>query len=173
MHLRIFVAASAITLAACSTSAQSPRQPSPSDVVATVGSRSFTLAEADAKALQQPASTFGPMKLGQALYQARRAAIDELVADALLDQAAKAKGVERSALIEQEITSKITPVTDADIAAWYDMNRARVQGATLEQVRQPIRSYLTQERMQEVRGKYLDTLKASTAVRVSLEPPRP
>jgi len=172
MHLRIFVAASAITLAACSTSAQSPRQPSPSDVVATVGSRSFTLAEADAKALQQPASTFGPMKLGQALYQARRAAIDELVADALLDQAAKAKGVERSALIEQEITSKITPVTDADIAAWYDMNRARVQGATLEQVRQPIRSYLTQERMQEVRGKYLDTLKASTAVRVSLEPPR-
>jgi len=62
MHLRIFVAASAVALTACSTSAQSPRQPSPSDVVATVGSRSFTLAEADALIVRAPnaaAATIG------------------------------------------------------------------------------------------------------------------
>src|SRR5207237_7173009 len=77
-----------------------------------------------------------------------------------------------SAIVEQEITAKIAPVSDADIASWYEANRTRVQGATLDQVRQPIRSYLTQERMQAVRARYLETLKASTAVRITLEPPR-
>ena len=42
----------------------------------------------------------------------------------------------------------MAPVTEAEIAAWYQANQARVQGASLEQVRQPIRSFLTQERMQ-------------------------
>jgi protein-disulfide isomerase len=172
MHLRKLVAAAAVGLAACSTSAQTARLQSATDVVATVGSRSITLAEADAKAMQQPASNYGSMKLVQALYQARRTAIDDLVADALIDQAAKTKGVARSALVETEITAKIPAVSEGDITAWYEANKARVQGATLDQVRQPIRSYLTQERMQTVRAQYLETLKAGTAVRISLEPPR-
>ena len=53
-------------------------------------------------------------------------------------------------LIEKDITSKVQTVTDFDVNAWYDQNKARVQGAPLEQVRQPIRQYLTQERMQAV-----------------------
>jgi protein-disulfide isomerase len=160
-----------VGLVACSTAAQSTKQ-APGDVVATVGSRSITLADADAKAMQQSTATFGSMKLGQAIYQARRAAIDDLVADLLIDEAAKAKGVTRSALIEQEITAKIQPVTESDIASFYEANRARVQGATLDQVRQPIRSYLTQDRMQTIRGQYLDTLRTKTAVRIALDPPR-
>src|SRR5207344_2611231 len=44
--------------------------------------------------------------------------------------------------------------------------------ATLDQVRQPIRQFLTQERMREVREQYVGTLKAKTAVRVLLDPPR-
>src|SRR6266852_99025 len=84
MHLRSCVVAAAFALTACSTAAQSARQPSPTDVVATVGSRAITLADVDAKALQQPASNFGASKLVQALYQARRSAIDDLVADALI-----------------------------------------------------------------------------------------
>ena len=172
MNVRNCVAAAAIALTACSTSAQSARQPLPTDVVATVGSRSITLADVDVKALQQPASNFGATKLVQALYQARRSAVDDLVADALIDAAAKSKGLDRSVLVEQEITAKIAPVSETDVTSWYEANRARVQGATLDQVRQPIRSYLTQERMQTVRARYLETLKASTPVRITLEPPR-
>ncbi|HEY6894639.1 MAG TPA: thioredoxin domain-containing protein [Rhodanobacteraceae bacterium] len=159
-------------LTACSSSAAQQKQPSPGDVVATVGSTSITLAQVDQRALEQPAGNFGSVKLSQALYEARRAAVDELVANALIDQEAKTRGMDRSALIEQEITSKVTPVTDTDISTFYDANRARVQGATLDQVRQPIRAYLTQERVQRVREQYLDTLKAKTNVRVLLDPPR-
>ena len=160
-------------LTACSpTAAQQSKRLAPTDVVATVGSASITLAEVDDKALQQPAANFGSVKLGVALYQARRAALDELVATTLMDGAAKAEGIGRPALVEREITSKIRPVTDDDIAFWYQTNQSRVQGATLEQVRQPIRQFLTQERMREVREQYVGTLKAKTAVRVLLDPPR-
>ncbi len=160
-------------LTACSpTSAQQTKRLSPNDVVATVGSTPITLGEVDEKALQQPVNNFGSVKLAVALYQARRAALDELVANRLMDEAAKAQGIDRPALVEKEITSKIRPVTEDDIGFWYQTNQARVQGASLEQVRQPIRQFLTQERMQGIREQYIGTLKSKTMVRVMLDPPR-
>jgi protein-disulfide isomerase len=161
-----------VALTACSSSAQQPRRPTPNDVVATVGQVPITLAEVDEKALEQPAGNFGSVKLSQALYEARRIALDDLVSTRLLDGAAKAEGIDRPALVEREITSRIQPVTESDIAAWYQANQARVQGASLDQVRQPIRAFLIQERMQDVRAKYLDELKSKTSVRVMLDPPR-
>src|SRR5262245_44902959 len=101
--------------AACSSAAQSTRQPAPSDVVATVGSTSITLAEVDERALQQPASDFGSAKLSQALYSARRAALDEIVANKLFDEAAKAQGVERSAIAEKVMPAQNPTYTASDV----------------------------------------------------------
>jgi len=162
-----------IVLCACSsTEAQQQKQPAASDVVAKVGTTSITLAQVDEKALEQPVANFGSLKLAQALYEARRQTIDELVANALLDVEAKQRGVERAALVAKEISDKVTPVGDAEVASWYQANQARVQGAPLEQVRAPIRAYLIQERMAVAREQFLDTLKAKTPVVISLEPPR-
>ena len=173
MMKQLTLAALLGVLAACSqTSAQQAKRPAPTEAVATVGGASITLAEVDDKALEQPASNFGGAKLSQALYEARRAALDELVAGKLLDEAAKAQGVDRMALIEKEITANVPPVSDADVAAWYQANQGRLQGAPLEQVKQPIRAFLIQERMQRIRAQYVDTLKAKTTVRVMLDPPR-
>jgi hypothetical protein len=170
---KLSLAALIAVLTACSlTAAQQAKRPAPADTVATVGGTPITLAEVDDKALEQPASNFGSAKLSQALYEARRAALDELVADKLIDAAARAQGVERAALIEKEITAKVQAVSDADVAAWYQANQGRLQGAPLDQVRQPIRAFLTQERMQGVRAQYIDTLKAKTTVTVMLDPPR-
>jgi protein-disulfide isomerase len=158
---------------ACSTSAQpAARQQTAADVVATVGTTSITLSEVDEKALQQPAGTFGAMKLSLALYEARRLAIDEIIGEKLIAQESKTRGVTSEALVDREIGSKITTVTDADVAAWYNANPGRVQGAKLDQVQAPIRSMLTQERTATVYQAYVDQLKAKTPVRVMLEPPR-
>jgi protein-disulfide isomerase len=148
------------------------RRPAPSDVVATVGSTSITLDQIDEKALQEPAGSFGSLKLSQALYEARRATAEEMVGDMLLDQESQRRGVDRAALVQQEITAHVAAVTDADVSAWYQANPQRVQGAPLDQVRAPIRQLLTQERQQAARDTFLDTLKAKTPVRISLEPPR-
>src|SRR4051794_14145769 len=160
-------------LTACSQpSAQQARRMAPTETVATVDGAAITLAEVDDKALEQKASNFGGAKLSQALFEARRAALDDIIANKLMDAAAKKQGVERSALIEKEITAKVPTVTDAEVTAWYQANQGRLQGAPLEQVRQPIKSYLTQERMQGIRAEYIDALKAKTAIRVMLDPPR-
>ena len=77
-----------VVTTACSTSAQPARPaatPGPSDIVATVGKETITLADVDKRALKEPASAFGGAKLEQALYIARRAAIDELVGNRLMD----------------------------------------------------------------------------------------
>src|SRR5438093_9089618 len=166
------IGAALVVFAACSSSAQQTHRPAQNDVVATVGSAAITLAEVDDKALEQQAGSFGGVKLSQALYEARRLALDDIVATKLLDGAAKAEGIDRPALVEKEITAKIQPVTEPEIAAWYRANQARVQGASLDQARQPIRAFLVQVRMQDVRAKYLDELRSKTSVRVMLDPPR-
>lgn len=158
--------------ACSSTSAQPAKTLAPGEVVATIGSKAVTLAEVDEVALQQSTANFPSVKLAQALYEARRAAIDEIVATTLLDAEAKSRGVDRAALVDKEITGKAAAVSDADVTAWYQANQARVQGAPLEQVRAPIRAYLTQQRLEEARDEYVNTLKAKTAVKVMLEPPR-
>jgi protein-disulfide isomerase len=162
----------ALLVVSCSGSAQQVRTQVASDVVATVGPTTITLAQVDEVALQQPVSSFGNLKLSQAMYEARRMALDELVGNALIDQDAKARSLDRTALVEQEISGKVTPPTDADVATWYQVNQQRVQGATLEQVRTPIRAYLVQERTTAARQAYLDRLKTKTTVKLMLEPPR-
>ena len=168
---KLLFCAALVVLTACSSSAQQARRPAPNEVVATVGTKSITLSEVDDKALEAPASNFGG-KLSQALYDARRLALDEMIASILMDEAARAEGIDRAALVEKEITKKAPAVSDAEIAAWYQANQARVQGRSLDEVRQPIRTFLTQERMQAVRAKYIDDLKSKTPVRVLLDPPR-
>jgi protein-disulfide isomerase len=163
----------AILFAACSAgSAQQVKRPAPTDVVATVGPVSITLAEVDDKALQQPAGNFGSARLGQALFEARRAALDEMVSSLLIDQEAKSRGIDRAALVEKEIADKVPQVSDIEITAWYQANRGRLQGASMDDARAPIRMYLLQERMDEARKRYVSTLKAKTAVRILLDPPR-
>jgi protein-disulfide isomerase len=158
--------------AACASPARQPNKPGPSDVVATVGGASITLDQVDEKALQNPATSFGGVTLAQALYEARQAAAGEIIANLLLDQEAKRRNVQPTVVYSQEILSRVKPVADADVVTWYEKNPQQVQGATLDQVRASILSLLTQQREQEVRDAYIDTLKAKTAVRVMLEPPR-
>jgi protein-disulfide isomerase len=167
------LAGSALMLGlACSTSAQQAKQMAPSEVVLRIGSTSITLGEVDERALQEPVDNFGHARLVQALYTARRAAIDSIVADRLLDMEAKSRGIDRATLETQEITSKAKAPTDADVELWYQLNPDRVQGRPIDQLRTPIRSLLLNERTIDARDTLISALKAKTTIAVLLEPPR-
>lgn len=158
-------------LGACSTAAQ-PTHQEPTDTVATVDGVPLTLGEVDAVALNRSAGDFGSVSLVQALYESRRSAIVAIVGDMLIAKEAAALDIEPAELLEREITSQVVPPTEADVASWYSENAARVQGATLEDVRQPIREFLVREREVAVRLAYLDRLREKMPVRIMLEPPR-
>jgi protein-disulfide isomerase len=172
-HAPLFVAATAALLASgCWRAARAPRSQSPTDVVATVGSESITLAQVDARALRRAATEFGELRLSQAVYQARLSALDEIVGDHLLDNEARSRTIDRDRLVDTEITSKVAAPTEADVAAWYGSHPDRVQGASLDRVQAPIRALLFDERTRAARESFLDTLRAKTPVRIALEPPR-
>ena len=109
-----------IVVAACSTAAQQAKQMAPGDVVASVGSTPVTLAEVDAIALQEPVSNFGGARLVQALYLARRAALDEVIATRLIAQEAKVRGLAADVLTTQEVDGTVKAPTDADRAGRGD-----------------------------------------------------
>lgn len=157
---------------ACSSAAQQPKQMSPSEVVATVGSTQITLGDVDQEALQRSSGDFGGVRLVQALYLARRAALDELIGTRLMNQEAKARGIDTSALIEKEITSHAPDPTENDIAFWYQTNPSRIQGATLPQVHDAIKALLMEQRMTAAHNAFIAKLKEKTSVTVSLEAPR-
>jgi protein-disulfide isomerase len=119
-----------------------------------------------------PANNFGSLPLSQALYEARRAVLDDMVGSRLIEADAKSRGTEPGAVVLQEITSKVVQPTDRDVESWFKTNQQRVQGASLEQVAAPIRSLLVQERTEAARRAFVDRLKASTAVTITLDPPR-
>jgi protein-disulfide isomerase len=161
-----------LVLVACSSSAQAPKQMAPTDVVATVGSTPITLGEVDDRAFQRSTSEFGGARLGQALYLARRAALEEIIGTRLINDEARARGVDAATLIEKEISSHAPAPTENDITFWYQTNPARVQGATLPQVHDAIKSFLIEQRMAEAHDSFIGTLKEKVRVTISLEPPR-
>ena len=171
MRTALTIACACASLA-CSTAAQQTRTQQPTDVVATVAGTSITLAQVDEIALQQQIAPFGNVRLSQALYLARRAALDELVGNLLIAREASARGVGKEALVRQEVNGKVAMPTDADIDAWYQTNKDRLRGATLDTVRPAIRDYLVEERTRDAREAFLNRLKEKTPVTVSLEPPR-
>jgi protein-disulfide isomerase len=161
-----------LVLVACSSSAQAPKQMAASDVVARVGSTPITLGEVDDRAFQRSASDFGGARLSQALYLARREALEEIISTRLINDEAKARGVDTATLIEKEISSHAPAPTENDITFWYQTNPTRVQGATLPQVHDAIKSFLIEQRMTEAHDAFIGTLKERVPVIISLEPPR-
>ncbi len=138
-----------------------------SNVVARVGDREITLGEVDERAQKANMAVF------QQLYDARRQAVEELLAEALLDGEAARLGITREDLETQEIRSKIPEVTAKDVEDFFSQNRARIPPEqTVEQLSGQIRQYLTARNEVTTRESYLSGLREKTKVDVTLEPPR-
>lgn len=157
---------------ACSSSAQPARQQASTDVVATVDQRSITLAEVDDRALNQPTSNFSSLRLSDALYEARRAAIDEMINLTLVERQATSLGINPTELLQREVIGKAVEPTEFDIAAWYKANPNRVQNAPIEKVRDAIKGLLKNERVETLRQQYLEGLRSKASIAMKLDPPR-
>lgn len=154
-------------LLACSSA---PAQ-SGSDVAARVGSRAITVKELDDRwrALDAADQT----ETVQKLYDGRRNALEAIVADLLLADAAKAKGLSPEAYVQSEIGTRVQPVTDADVVAFYQSNQNQMEGQSLEAMAPAITRFLIEQQEQAARAALLNELRtAGPSVRVMLESPR-
>jgi len=138
-----------------------------SEVVATVAGQAITVADIEASLERQL----------EELEKQRAKLIESAVGPAvdrkLLEVEAAAMDITSNALLSTQVTAKISPVTDADVTAWYEANRARLQaGTTQEQVAGQIRELLLKERGESLYREYLGSLRAKHETKILLEPPR-
>jgi protein-disulfide isomerase len=140
---------------ACSMKSGGGNASPASPVVAEVNGRKITLSELDERIASQ-------------LYEVRSEALDELVQEIVLETEAEKRGLTPAELVSQETAAR-GAVTDADVEAFFEENKARMRpDETLEKAGPQIRRYLVQQRS----AKAQSALRKSADVALKLEAPR-
>jgi hypothetical protein len=170
----LFTFAVGCAAAETAPSEQSPSSQTPAQtqdaIVAEMSGRRITLKEVDDRwQAMDPAER---ARVTQLLYQNRRNVLDQMVGDALIEEAAKAAGTSVAEYQKQEISARLRQVTDEDIKRFFDENKDRAQGRSIEQLSGPIRDFLAGQRQQQARAQLVDDLKKKSPARILLEPPR-
>jgi protein-disulfide isomerase len=137
------------------------------DVLAVVDGVSITTAQVD----EQLAASLA--KLHEQIYSQRRAQLDSLIDEQLLKREAERRRLTPDALVDAEITARAQPVTTADAAAFYETNKAKLQGGTFAALQDQIKTYLTSQRLTARRQEFLAALRQKATVNVLLEAPAP
>jgi len=111
------------------------------------------------------------LQLRREEFDLKRAALDSLIEEMLLEAEAKKRGVSVEELLAKEVDAKLEEPTDADVAAFYQARRERLN-RPLEEVREQIRRVLRDARQRELREELLAGLRKEAEVSIFLLPPR-
>ncbi len=163
--MRAVMMAGSVLLAGMMT-AMVPWTATADDTLATVGAKTFTRSEIEARVKPKL------VELEAQRYEIMRDGLDEAVAEELFKLEAAARKISTEQLEKDEVDAKVPAPTDAEIQKVYDENKEDLQGQTLEQVKPQIVEYLKAEKaqvrrqafIQELKTKYktVDKLKAPT-----------
>jgi protein-disulfide isomerase len=136
----------------------------PSSPVALIGDRAITLQEVDAEA--------NLTQVRQQEYEVRKQALERMLVERLLEKEAAARGIEPEDLLQREVADKVADPTDAEVAGFYEKNKARYGSQTLEQATPQIAIQLRAQKLAEAQRAYHRGLRQKHGVKVLLEPPR-
>jgi protein-disulfide isomerase len=101
-------------------------------------------------------------------YDVEIQAIDSLIDEQIVADAAKAAGKTPEAYLDEQVAA-LGPVSDDEIKAFFDQNRQRLPSdATLDGFKDRIRQHITTSRPEKVR----ETLRKQAKIAVLLQPPR-
>jgi protein-disulfide isomerase len=166
MRRALFLTA-AVSLFACSPA---PAQQA-GDSVARVGDRVITARELDDK--WKALDPAGHAEAAQKMYDGKRAALDAIVAESLIAQAAKAKKMSAEDYEAAELKARSKPVGESDVVTFYQSNINQMQGRSLEVMAPAIRRYLEEQQSDSARASLIaDLRKTGPEVRVLFDAPR-
>jgi len=112
--------------------------------------------------------------LQRQVVDARKRELDLLINSKLLAIEAKKRGLTTTQLLDKEVVAKVLPPTPAETRAFYDQNKARINGE-FDAVKGDIIRYLMDERQRVEAKKFADGLRAASNVIVKAPqatPPR-
>ena len=109
-------------------------------------------------------------KLEAQIYELKKTRLDALIDEQLLSQEAAKRGITSAALLQAEVTSKSSTVTDEEVAVYYGANQAKLQ-KDLNAWRDQIRQFLNTQKAAERRTAFLAQLRAQHKVELFLKAP--
>lgn len=109
-------------------------------------------------------------KLEEQIYDLKRQELDSLIAQKLFAQEAAKRKISVAALLDAEVTAKVPLVTETEIDAFYQANKARIRGDDAE-TREKIRAFLQQQKLTAQRALFIESLRSQGKVIVRLQPP--
>ncbi|MDQ7008412.1 MAG: thioredoxin domain-containing protein [Acidobacteriota bacterium] len=136
------------------------------EVLARVGGQEITKTQVLEAAASQLA------ELRQKEYDILKGALDQVIDEMLLNEAATKKGQTLEEFINAEIESKAGQPTDQEIQDFYNKYKSRLGGKTLEQARPQIVQRLGLMKKQELFNEIISRLRKAAEVAVFLDPPR-
>ncbi len=104
------------------------------------------------------------------IYNLKKQKLEAMINDRLLAKEAARQGTSVAALLDKEVTSKVSLVTEQEVDSFYEANKARIP-ADSPTVREQIRSYLQNQKLVTQREKFLQSLRSKAKVVVHLQPP--
>jgi len=144
----------------------------PEAVLATVGDRQITEREVDQEILQRILRSVDTTKL----YEWRKDAVNDMVNDYLIGDAAKKAGMTRDQFVQHEIdASGSGKVTEADARTYYDKHKKQIQAETsrpFDQIKGQLIAALQKQQDVERREQMMAKLKAQEPVKILLVQPR-
>ena len=168
MKRALFLTA-AVSLFACS--AAPAQQAAGGEAAARVGDRVITAKEIDDR--WQTLDPAGHAEAAQKQYEGKRSAVDAIVAEMLIAQAAKAKNLTPEAYEETEMKTRTKPVGESDVVTFYQANINQMQGRSLETMAPAIRRYLQDQQSEAARASLIaDLRKTGPEVRLLFDAPR-
>jgi protein-disulfide isomerase len=168
MKRALFLTA-AVSLFACSPAPA--QQATGGDAAARVGDRVITTKELDDRWRSLDPS--GHAEAAQKLYDGKRSALEAIVAEALIAEAAKKKNMSPEAFEQAELNARMKPVGEADVVTFYQSNINQMQGRSLEVMAPAIRRYLQDQQTDAARTTLIaDLRKSGPEVRVLFDAPR-
>ncbi len=135
------------------------------ETVATVAGRTVTRAELE----KQVRSKL--IEIDNERYEALKEGLDDIIANEMIAQEAKARSLSVEALVKQEISEKVKAPSDEVVKKFYDENKEAVQNAPFEGVKPQIVAYLQQQGMGQRQSEYLEELKKKYKPSITLPAP--
>jgi protein-disulfide isomerase len=139
--------------------------PAAAEVLAKVGAQTI-----DRAALEKEVAG-KLMEVERQRYEALKEGLDGLVAESLMTQEAKARGVSLEQFVKTEIEDKASKPTDEEVQQFYEQVKDQIQGAPLDKVRDRLVEYLSEQKLQTRRAEVLDELKKKYPTTTYLRPP--
>jgi protein-disulfide isomerase len=158
-------AAGTVLVVALNVAAQTATPPK--DAVATIGNEAITMSE-----LEKISAT-DLAKVEEQRYRVLDSRLGAMIAEKLLTQEAKRRGVSLEALLQAEVAAKTSPVTGEDVNAFIAQNRERLPKGDEAELKPKVADYLHQLQLNQRTEAFVNSLRDKTTVQVFLKPPEP